>query len=160
MNQSTKNNEQKFTLRPASPDEVGLFYSSEQNDAELFTVGHLRMDFGHQGGEFWSTWSEHRNNELSTPTFKAELDAFVNEMRAVGPLQNLREMQSYCYNSGGNIGSEHGFIAESDQYRYCLRCIPMQGNYNAYLYIYDKHQQELAMQQEPPEQGMAIGGMA
>lgn len=39
----------EFVLRPASLDEVGLFYSEEKLDEALGTVGHLRMDFGHGG---------------------------------------------------------------------------------------------------------------
>lgn len=154
-----------FTLRPASPDEAGLFYSQmdTEKDAELATVGHLRMDFGHKGDEFWSTFHPHNDNAFNTLPFSAELDEFVNEMRKCGPLQDLREMQSYCYTHKGIVASEsnhHGYIAESEQYRYCLRCTPVQGDYNAYLYIYDKHQQALRMQQESSEQGMEMGGMS
>ena len=32
-----------FDLRPASVEEAGLFYTAENQDAELGTVGHLRM---------------------------------------------------------------------------------------------------------------------
>ena len=150
----------KFILRPASPDEVGLFYSQEETDGALGTVGHLRMDFGRDGGEFWTTWWPHNGDELNTPAFKAELDEFVNELRSIGPLQNRSEMSSHCYRMGGKISEEHcGFIAESEQYRYCLRCFPRQGNYDGYLYIYDKRQQELAMAQETPDQSMTMGGM-
>lgn len=154
----------KFILRPAAPDEAGLFYSQMdmEKDAELATVGHLRLDFG-RGDEFWTTWHPHNGDELRTPAFKTELDTVVNELRKVGPLQNLFEMQSYCYTHGGSIASgskHHGYIAESEQYRYCLRCSPTQGDYNGYLYVYDKHQQELLMQQEQPQQGMEMGGMS
>lgn len=154
-----------FTLRPASPDEVGLFYSQmdAEKDTELATVGHLRMDFGHKGGEFWTTWWEHNGNEFNTPAFKAELESLVNELRASDPLKNLSAMSGYCYEKGtvplDNAGQQFGFVAESEQYRYCLRCNPQQGDYS-YLYIYDKRQQELAMRQEPPEQGMEMGGMS
>lgn len=148
-----------FALRPASPDEAGLFYSSEQNDTELCTVGHLRMDFGHKGGEFWHTWWEHNGNVLNTSDFKSELDAFMEEMRKSGPLQSLQEMQSYCYTHGGSIAEEshhHGYVAESEHYRFCLRCTPVQGDYNAYLYIYDKRQQELLMAAPKEERGMTM----
>ena len=150
----------KFILRPASPDEAGLFYSKEETDAEMGTVGHLRLDFGRGGNEFWSTWWPHNGDELNTPEFKAELDEFVNELRSIGPLQSRSAMSSCCYKLGGKISDEHhGFVAESEHYRYCLRCFPRQGEYDGYLYIYDKHQQELAMAQEPPEQGMTMGGI-
>ena len=36
-----------FDLRPASREEAGLFYSNDEQDEALGTVGHLRLDFGH-----------------------------------------------------------------------------------------------------------------
>lgn len=52
----------EFVLRPASLDEVGLFYSEEKLDEALGTVGHLRMDFGHGEKEFWHTWWPHNED--------------------------------------------------------------------------------------------------
>lgn len=155
----------KYLLRPASPDEAGLFFSQEELDGELATVGHLRLDFGRQGTEFWSTWWPHNNDELNVPAFKAELDAVVNEMRARGPLKDLDAMSGYCRTNSsglleGGTGGSYGFIAESEGYRYCLRCIPRQGDYNGYLYIYDKRQQELNMAQKQQSGLTAAGGQA
>lgn len=140
----------KYLLRPASPDEAGLFFSSDEaTDRELACVGHLRLDFGHQGKEFWSTWWTHNNDELNIPAFKAEFDEMVNELRAQGPLKDLASMTDYCVvHPEGRLDGENrsfGFISESERYRYCLRCILRPGDYNGYLYIYDKHQQELNM---------------
>ena len=39
----------RFPLRPASREEAGLFYSDDQADRALGTVGHVRMDFGSNG---------------------------------------------------------------------------------------------------------------
>ena len=39
-----------------------------------------------------------------------------------------------------------GYVVETDHYRYCLRCTPSPGDYQGYLYCYDKQQQELAHQ--------------
>lgn len=58
----------EFVLRPASLDEVGLFYSEEKLDEALGTVGHLRMDFGHGEKEFWHTWWPH-NEDIATVDF-------------------------------------------------------------------------------------------
>ena len=48
---------QTFILRPASPNEAGLFYSEPEpgKDEALGTVGHIRLDFGYGGKEFWHT---------------------------------------------------------------------------------------------------------
>lgn len=144
----------KYLLRPASSDEVGLFYSTNtpEMDKELACVGHLRIDFGRGGKEFWHTWWPHNDDELNIPAFKAELDQVMAELRERGPLKDLYTMSSYCstYPQGileDGCGS-FGYIAESEGYRYCLRCTPRQGDYNGYLYVYDKRQQELNMTQQ------------
>ena len=53
----TKKCENGVQLRPASIEEAGLFYSDldEKQDEVLGTVGHIRMDFGSSGKEFWHT---------------------------------------------------------------------------------------------------------
>lgn len=60
----------EFVLRPASLDEVGLFYSEEKLDEALGTVGHLRMDFGHGEKEFWHTWWPHNEDKRVHPSKK------------------------------------------------------------------------------------------
>ena len=142
----------KYILRPASPDEAGLFFSSSDKaeTRKLACVGHLRLDFGRNGKEFWHTWWPHNNDELNVPAFKTELDAVVNELRECGPLKDLAAMSEYCgaYPSGsldGGARGSFGFITESEHYRYCLRCFPGRGDYNGYLYAYDRRQLELGM---------------
>lgn len=154
----------KFILRPASPEEAGLFYSQTELDGSLATVGHLRIDFGSEGRGFWSSWNPHNGDALNTAEFSAELDVFVDELRKSGPLKDLSAMSAYCGDHGGRIEGgwtqNYGFIAESEHYRYCLRCAPVHGDYQGYLYIYDKRQQELNMAAEAaPEQGITMGGM-
>ena len=47
----------QFHIRPARPEEAGLFYTQHpEEDKRLGTVGHVRMDFGRSGNEFWHTW--------------------------------------------------------------------------------------------------------
>ena len=47
----------QFHIRPARPEEAGLFYTPHpEEDKRLGTVGHVRMDFGRSGNEFWHTW--------------------------------------------------------------------------------------------------------
>ena len=44
----------QFHIRPARPEEAGLFYTPHpEEDKRLGTVGHVRMDFGRSGNEFW-----------------------------------------------------------------------------------------------------------
>lgn len=102
--------EYPFALRPASIEEAGLFYSQmdEAEDAVLGTVGHIRMDFGASGKEFYHTWWPHNGDQFNTGEFKDELQKFVDMLRADGPLTNLASMRNYCYQHGGkkNYGAE------------------------------------------------------
>ena len=152
--QTQKKTESPIALRPASREEAGLFYSEldEAKDEALGTVGHLRLDFGSGGKEFWSTWWPHNGNQLNTPEFKQNLQELVDALRENGPLKNLAAMGAYCRQQGGLItedGRSYGYIAETEHYRYCLRCTPYQGEYNGYLYIYDLRQQAMAQQNRP-----------
>ena len=61
----------QFHIRPARPDEAGLFYTPHpEEDKRLGTVGHVRMDFGRSGNEFWHTWWPRGPEELNSPVFK------------------------------------------------------------------------------------------
>ena len=59
-----------FSLRPAAREEAGLFYSDDQADRALGTVGHVRMDFGSSGKGFYHTWWPHNGDQFNTPEFK------------------------------------------------------------------------------------------
>lgn len=138
-------------LRPASEIEVGLFYSELEpdKDAELATVGHLRMDFGHSGKEFWHTWWPHNGDRFNTDEFKDELQMIVETLRQNGFLQDLASMRAYCARNGGTItkdGRSFGYVVDTEHYRYCLRCTPAPGEYQGYLYCYDLRQQQLIQQ--------------
>ena len=138
-------------LRPASIEEAGLFYSQADADEDLSsgTVGHIRMDFGHGGKEFWHTWWPHNDNQFNTQEFKADLQTIVDALRTEGPLRDLATMRTFCNQNGGKItddGRSFGYVVDTEHYRYCLRCTPVSGDYQGYLYCYDKRQQELGRQ--------------
>lgn len=133
--------------RPASIDEAGLFYAqTPEQDAELGCIGHVRMDFGPSGTRFWHTWHPRGRSEWNTPEFKAELGEVVDSLRQ-NVLQGLSAMRSYCREHGGEISGgwtqNYGYIVETERYRYCLRCNPIPGDYQAYLTCYDKRVQEM-----------------
>ena len=141
-------------IRPASPEEAGLFYSEldETADERLGTVGHVRIDFGSSGKGFYHTWWPHNDDQFNTGEFKGELQEVVDMLRADGPLKDLASMRSYCYRNGGGItqdGRCFGYIVETEHYRYCLRCTPSPGDYQGYLYCYDLRQQQMAHQNKP-----------
>ena len=127
----------KFIPRPALPEEAGLFFAlPEEQDAALGAIGHIRIDFGRGGDEFWHTWHPRGDEELNSPAFKAELTEVMNELREFGPLGNLAAMYRYCGEHDGKIEGgwrqNYGYFVETEHYRYCLRCSPGQGDYHAY----------------------------
>ena len=61
-------NNAKFEIRPASSEEAGLFYAlPPEQDEALGAIGHVRIDFGRSGSEFWHTWHPRGPAELNSP---------------------------------------------------------------------------------------------
>ncbi len=153
----------KYVLRPASPSkEAGQFYSLSdlEQDAAAATVGHMRFDFG--GGRFHHSWWPHNDDQFNTPKFKEALQEFVDELRVRGPLKSEAAMNRWCYRypEGEIERNRVGFVAETEDYRFCLRCTTGTGDYG-YLYCYDLSQQKLAMEQEqaPQQYGFSAEGL-
>ena len=154
MQKSESNlNTPKYEIRPASPDEAGLFFGMPpEKDAELGCIGHVRMDFGRSGTEFWHTWHPRGPEELNSQAFKDELTEVVDEMRQ-SVLKNFSAMTGYCRGHGGEIKGgwvtqNYGYIVETERYRYCLRCNPIPGDYNGYLTAFDLNVQRQNMAQK------------
>ena len=96
-------NAAQFHIRPPRPEEAGLFYTPHpEEDKRLGTVGHVRMDFGRSGNEFWHTWWPRGPEELNSPAFKAELQEVVDTLRE-SVLKNRFAMERFCYEHGGKI---------------------------------------------------------
>ena len=141
-------------IRPARPEEAGLFYTPHpEEDKRLGTVGHVRMDFGRSGNEFWHTWWPRGPEELNSPAFKAELQQVVDTLRE-SVLKNRFAMERFCYEHGGKISGgwtqNYGYIVETEHYRYCLRCNPSPGDYNGYCTAYDLDVQRQNMARDKP----------
>ena len=144
----------QFHIRPARPEEAGLFYTPHpEEDKRLGTVGHVRMDFGRSGNEFWHTWWPRGPEELNSPAFKAELQQIVGKLRE-DVLKSRFAMERFCYDHGGKIDGgyvqNYGYIVETERYRYCLRCNPSPGDYNGYLAVYDLAVQRQNMARDKP----------
>lgn len=161
--------ENKYDIQPAHVKDAGLFYAAEpEKDRERGCIGHVRIDFGRDGDEFWHTWWPRGPEELNSPEFKEELSEIVNDLR-LNVLRGMTAMRHYCNSHNGKIPGgweqNYGYEINTDRYRYCLRCNPIQGDYNAYLTCYDKQAQqlyeELNCEQTEPEEnpGMTMGGM-
>lgn len=145
----------QLTWEPIESDKRDWLYSAQgKQDAERGCIGHLRGDFGRDGHEFWTSWFDHQVG-LKTAAFRDELQAVVNHLREEGGLlQSFASMSKQCRN-GLPCDTSYGFHAESQHYEYSLRCTPRRGDYNFYLYCYDKSAQrehapkQTAVQQLP-----------
>ena len=142
----------EYELCPASPDEAGLFYAqTPEKDAELEAIGHVRIDFGSSGKEFWHTWWPRGPEELNSPEFKAELGKVVDTLRKT-VLKDSDSMKRYCHEHGGAIEGgwrqNYGYVVDTGRYQFYLRCNPGRGDYNAYLTCLDKQAQKLSQESE------------
>lgn len=46
---------------------------------------------------------------------------------------------------------QYGYVVETEHYRYCLRCKPQEGDYDAYLWTFDRRVQEMNQAQKEKE---------
>ena len=148
-----KSNHTKYAIRPALSEEAGLFFAMPpEKDAELGCIGHVRIDFGRGGDRFYHTWHPRGPEDLNTQDFKDELTKVVDGLRK-SVLKNFSAMTGYCRGHGGEISGgwvqNYGYIVETENYRYCLRCNPVPGDYQAYLTCFDKRAQEMNQAREP-----------
>ncbi len=140
----------RHMLRPASPEDAGLFYAqTPERDEELGTIGHVRIDFGSDRKSFHHSWWPRGPAERNTQEFRDELDKVVNDLRQ-GVLKSLGAMNGYCYNHGGSIQGgiccqNYGYVLETERYTYRLRCNPTPGDYQAYLSCFVRQEQELGL---------------
>ena len=106
------------------------------------------MDFGRGGSEFYSTWWGNEN-ELNTNVFRQELDDVINALRKDGLLKNRSEMMKFCSeNSHLPLGESRGFVVETEQHLFLLRCKPQVGDYDCYCYCYNKQELQMAQSRQ------------
>jgi len=142
-----------FRVRSAQPEEVGAFFAqTSEQDAQMGAIGHVRMDFGGSGTEFWHTWHPRGREELNMPEFKTELQQVVDKLRET-VLKDLSSMRHFCDENGGEISGgwsqNYGYVVETEHYEYCLRCNPVKGDYQAYLSCYDLNEQKINHAYQP-----------
>lgn len=84
-----------------------------------------------------------RNNEEFKAEFNNVVDALRFDERFGGLLKNRSSLAEYCYanpDSGfeGSYSQEFGFRADTEKYYNMLRCNPNKGDYNFYIYAYER----------------------
>ena len=116
--------------------EKEYFYSSLLRERPG-CIGHLRgaMD---KNGIFLTSWDDH-HPELKTQAFKDEFDQLIAFLRE-SVLKNRKTLVNYCYLSDQHILDRDscGFRVDSYNYAYYVRLNPNPGDYNCYIYAYDR----------------------
>ena len=161
---------------PASEKDVIDFYSvnepalhalyfsrSEEQDKSAGCVGHLRGDFG-SGKQFYTTWWPHQQDALNTPEFKADIDRTINWLREQpdSPLRDFDSMNRYCNRYEqicaikGALLPSCGFMAKTQRYVYMLRCTPVKGDYQFYIYCYQRKPFEKAQKEQQKNDRLAV----
>lgn len=130
-----------LTVKAAAESEQRYCFSDEKAPQEKAAVGHLRIDYGSSGKQFYTTWWPHQA-ELKTEAFITEFDNVVNALKKTELMGNFENMRRACghYPEARirfQYGEEYAFRADTKGYAYFLRCIPRHGDYNHYLYAYD-----------------------
>lgn len=85
-----------------------------------------------------------------TEELRKEVNLEVHKLYDAGLLRNLKGMCTYCrMHPEAVIGTlydgwtkEYGFRTESENLVYYVRCRPIKGDYQAYIFIYTKNFEE------------------
>ena len=144
---TTAETDRKSALHPTIDRNARFYYSADADmDLRRGCIGHVRIDFGKSGQKFWHTWFPRGPQEWNTAAFSQELTEVITALRQ-DVLKSLPDMRRFCNDHGGKISGgysqNYGYEMETERYRYCLRCNPIAGDYNAYLTCYDKEQEQI-----------------
>ena len=152
----------RINIRAMTPDERGFAYTQPDLLEVSGCIGHLRVDMGNTGTQFFSSWDDHQA-DLKTADFKAEFDTVINALRNDGEyggiLASRTALASYCLRqpeSAFENGREYGFRVDTDKYSYLLRLNPNRGEYAAYCYAYEKEKLDRYLYDKPIEQEMPV----
>ena len=143
-------------IRPMKPEEKAYSYTPDQKTIEAAgCIGHLRGDMDSGGNGFYTSWDNH-TPQMNDAAFKEEFNTVVNMLRFDerygGLLKNRSSLAAHCYAHPasafeGNYTKEFGFRADTEQHSYMIRCNPNKGDYNFYIYCFDRNLLEKHLQQ-------------
>ena len=136
----------KYKLNKIPDNEVNLLYNAHiERNQRVGCIGYMRMDFGHSGNEFHTSWCDFCA-DLKTQSFQDEFDGLINTLRT-GILTDLYSLSTCCYNNPGMKlndwkGEYYGFSIKTDKYAYYFRCTLIKDNYNLCCYAYERDKLE------------------
>lgn len=127
-------------------EERDLFSLNENEPMEYGCIGHLRGDFGGSGKEYYSTWFDHTCKHLNDAKCKAIGNTIIRTLNSDGNVMSSRsDMYNFCHPredckiDGIYENMTWGFRIFTEDYAFYLKCTPVCGDYNFYLYVYDKN---------------------
>lgn len=128
-----------FILQPIPENMIPWLYSADaETDKVRQCIGHMRGYF--DGQVFRHSWFPHVD-ELRSEEFRAEFSMIVHELRRKDML--LHDFATMCRQcrcgTPLNDGLDStGAVIVTDRFLYAIRCTPMRGDYNVYIYCYDR----------------------
>ena len=143
-----------FSIRLMKPEERAFAYTQDQQTLHSSgCIGHLRVDMDSTGTGFFSSWDTH-SPSLKDDAFKSKFDKLIHELRfnedLGGILANRSSMSKFCHAIPGSEitddGRNFGFRVDTDEYAYMLRLNPNKGEYNAYIYAYDREMLDMFLE--------------
>ncbi len=100
-------------IRSLTEEERKYTYAqSTQLDGQTGNIGYLRGDFGSNGKQFFTTWTD-RWERYKTDAFRAELDGVVNVLRSseYGLLESRAAMMDYVREHPDSLfGADSGAV--------------------------------------------------
>lgn len=137
----------KLSYRCAKENEmIYTFAQSQQLYMQTGCIGYLRGDFGH-GNEFYTSWFDTAPFR-KTPEFQSEFNevitAFREDPQYRGILHNLEDMKMLCTTRPQSKMPErlkehsYAFRADTEKHAYLIRLFPQKGDYNFYIYAYQR----------------------
>lgn len=137
----------KLCLRCAKENEmIYTFAQSQQLYMQTGCIGYLRGDFGH-GNEFYTSWFDTAPFR-KTPEFQSEFNevitAFRDDPQYRGILHNLEDMKMLCTTRPQSKMPDrlrehsYAFRANTEKHAYLIRLFPQKGDYNFYIYAYQR----------------------
>ena len=132
----------KFNFYHTRPEN---FFRNNKAEQTKGLIGYLRGDFGKDGNEFHHTWFNN-SEKLNNDKFKEDFDKIMETLRE-RLLTDRDWMRSVAYNHpetkiASQSTSSYGMFVETERYEYDIRTITEDGNYDFYIYCYDKNFQE------------------
>ena len=131
----------ELTFRAAAPGErLYIARQSTQIEGQTGSVGHLRVDMGEDGKEFFPQWTSHREN-LDTEEFQ----------QYGGFLKSRDAMRDFCREHPEST-LDHGFFsfgfrADTAQYACLIQLHPYKAEENLFIYCYRRDWLERHMEQ-------------